>query len=68
MEILIGWLHDSYTDENGAEVPYTERICGVLEGEVFHCVSIPEFMTFEMPKEEFLSKVTGIKKGAEIWN
>jgi len=39
-----------------------------LEEEVFHCVSIPEFMTFEMPKEEFLSKVTGIKKGAEIWN
>ena len=67
MEILIGWLHDSYTDENGEKVPYTERICGVLEDEVFHCVSIPEFMTFEMPKEEFLSKVTGIKKGAEIW-
>lgn len=68
MEILIGWLHDTYTDENGAEVPFTERVVGWLEEEVFHVVSIPDFMTFEMPKEEFLSKVTGIKKGAEIWN
>lgn len=68
MEILIGWLHDSYTDENGKEVPYTDKVVGVLKGKTFKCVSIPDFMTFEMPKKEFLSKVTGIKKGAEIWN
>ena len=68
MEILIGWLHDSYTDENGKEVSYTDKVVGWLDDEVMHCTSIPDFMTFDMPKEEFLAKVTGIKKGAEIWN
>lgn len=68
MDILCGWLHDSYTDENGKEIPFTERVCGVLKKDVFHCVSIPEFMTYEMSKEEFFRKVTNIKGGAEIWN
>ena len=68
MEILLGTLYDSYTDENGKEVPFTDKVVGWLDDEVFHVVSIPEFMTWTMPKEEFLQKVTGIKKGAEIWN
>ena len=67
MEILIGWLHDTYTDENGVKVPYTDKVIGWLDDEVVHCTSIPDFMTFDKPKEEFLKKVTGIKKGDEIW-
>lgn len=67
MDILCGWLHDSYTDENGKEIPFTERVCGVLKEDVFHCVSIPDFSTYEMPKEEFFKKVTDIKSGEEIW-
>lgn len=69
MEILLGTLNDTYTDENGAEVPYTDKVIGWLDNdEIFHVVSIPDFMTWTMSKEEFLKKVTGIKKGAEIWN
>lgn len=67
MDILSGWLHDSYTDENGKEIPFTERVCGVLKKDVFHCVSIPDFSTYEMSKEEFFKKVTDIKSGEEIW-
>lgn len=62
MEILAGILHDTYTDENGKEVPYTDKVIGVLDDEVFKCVSIPDFMSFDMPKEEFLAKVTDIQK------
>ena len=67
MDILCGLLHDSYTDENGKEIPFTERVCGVLKKDVFHCVSIPDFSTYEMPKEDFFKKVTDIKSGEEIW-
>ena len=67
MDILCGWLHDSYTDEKGKEIPFTERVCGVLKEDVFYCVSIPDFSTYEMPKEEFFKKVTDIKSGEEIW-
>ena len=65
MEILAGILHDTYTDENGKEVPYTDKVIGVLDDEVFKCTSIPDFMTFDMPKEEFLAKVTDIQK---LWS
>ena len=65
MEILAGILHDSYTDENGEEVPFTDKIVGALKGKTFKCVSIPDFMTFDMPKEEFLAKVTDIQK---LWS
>ena len=65
MDILAGILHDSYTDEYGKEVVYTDKVIGVLDDEVFKCTSIPDFMTFDMPKEEFLSKVTDIQK---LWS
>ena len=63
--VLAGILHDTYTDENGKEVPYTDKVIGVLDDEVFKCVSVPDFMSFDMPKEEFLAKVTDIQ---EIWS
>ena len=62
MEILAGILHDTYTDENGMEVPYTSKVVAVLEDDEFSIVDIPEMSTFRMPKEEFLSKVTDIQK------
>lgn len=65
MEILAGILHDTYTDENGKEVPFTDKVIGVLDDEVFKCTSIPDFMTWTMPKEEFLAKVTDIQK---LWS
>lgn len=68
MEIITGIYKDTYTDEDGKKVPYEDKVVGVLEGEEFHVVSIPDFMTWREPKEEFLAKVTGIKKGAEIWS
>ena len=63
--VLAGILHDTFTDENGEEVPYTDKVIGVLDDEVFKCVSVPDFMSFDMPKEEFLAKVTDIQ---EIWS
>ena len=65
MDILAGILHDTYTDENGEVIPYSEKVIGVLFDDVFKCVSIPDFMTFNMGKEEFLSKVTDIQK---LWS
>ena len=62
--VLAGILHDTFTDENGKEVPFTEKVIGVLDDEVFKCVSIPDFMSFDMPKEEFLAKTTDLQ---EIW-
>lgn len=65
MEVIAGILHDTYTDENGKEIPYEEKVIGVLEDDTFKCVSIPDFMTFDMPKEEFFAKVTDIQT---IWS
>lgn len=64
MVVLAGILHDIYTDENGKEIPYEEKVIGVLEDDTFKCTSIPEFMTFAKPKEEFFAKVTDIQT---IW-
>lgn len=58
MEVIAGILHDSYTDENGKKIPYEEKVVGVLEDDTFKCTSIPEFTTYDMPKEEFFAKVT----------
>lgn len=64
MEVIAGILHDTYTDENGKKIPFEEKVIGVLEDDTFKCVSIPEMMTFDMTKEEFFAKVTGIQT---IW-
>ena len=65
MTVLAGTLHDTYTDENNKKIAYSEKVIGVLEDEVFKCVSIPDLMNFDMPKEEFLSKTTDLQ---EIWS
>lgn len=65
MEVIAGILHDSYTDENGKEIPFEEKVVGVLEDDTFKCTSIPEFTTYDMPKEEFYAKVTDMQT---IWS
>lgn len=68
MEVIAGILHDTYTDENGKEIPYEDKVIGVLNdtlNDTFKCISITDiFMTFDMPKEEFFAKVTDIQT---IW-
>ena len=65
MEVIAGILHDTYTDENGKEIPYEDKVIAVLKEDTFKCVSITDiFMTFDMPKEEFFAKVTDIQT---IW-
>lgn len=65
MEVIAGILHDSYTDENGKEIPFEEKVVGVLEDDTFMCTSIPEFTTYDMPKEDFFAKVTDMQT---IWS
>lgn len=65
MAVIAGILHDTYTEENGRKIPYEEKVIGVLKDDTFNCTSIPEFMTFAMPKEEFFAKVTDIQT---IWS
>ena len=65
MEVIAGILHDSYTDENGKEIPFEEKVVGVLEDDTFKCTSIPEFTTYDMPKEEFFAIVTDMQT---IWS
>lgn len=65
MEVIAGILHDSYTNENGKEIPFEEKVVGVLEDDTFKCTSIPEFTTYDMPKEEFYAKVTDMQT---IWS
>lgn len=65
MEVIAGILHDSYTDENGKEIPFEEKVVGVLEDDTFKCTSIPEFTTYDIPKEEFFAKVTDMQT---IWS
>lgn len=65
MKILAGILHDTYTDENGKEFAYTDKVVGALKGKTFKCISIPDFMSFDMSKKDFFAKVTDIQ---EIWS
>ena len=65
MTVYAGILHDSYTNEKGKEVSYTDKIIGCLKGNIYKCVSIPDMMSFDMSKKEFLAKVTDIK---ELWS
>lgn len=65
MEVIAGILHDSYTDENGKEIPFEEKVVGVLEDDTFKVTSIPEFSTYDIPKEDFFAKVTDMQT---IWS
>ena len=64
MKILAGILYDTYSDENGKEVPYEDKVIGVLKGNKVNIVTIPDFMNYEMSKKDFFEKVTDIQ---EIW-
>ena len=65
MEVIAGILHDSYTDENGKEIPYEERVVGVLEDDTFKVIFITQITTYDIPKEEFFAKVTDMQT---IWS
>ena len=62
MKIFSGILHDTYPDENGKETAYTDHIVGIWKRNVFKCVSIPDFMQFEISKKDFESKVCEVKQ------
>lgn len=62
MKIYCGILHDTYPDENGKEVSYTDRVVGFWKRNVFKCVSMPDMMQFEMSKKDFESKVSEVKQ------
>ena len=62
MKIFSGILHDTYPDENGKETAYTDRIVGIWKRNVFKCVSLPDFMQFEISKKDFESKVCEVKQ------
>ena len=63
--IWAGILHDTYPDENGVEVSYTEKVVAYKKGGKYELVSVPGFCTFQMSKKDFFSKVTDLK---EIFN
>lgn len=65
MKILAGILHDTYTDENGKEIAYTDKVVGALKGKTFKCISVSDFMSFDMSKKDFFEKVTDIQ---ELWS
>ena len=62
MKIFSGILHDTYPDENGKEIAYTDHIVGIWKRNVFKCVSLPDFMQFEISKKDFESKVCEVKQ------
>lgn len=65
MKVYAGILNDTYTDENGKEVPYKDKVVGASKGNSFKVVSIPDFMVYEMTKKDFFAKVTDIQ---ELWS
>lgn len=61
-KIYSGILHDTYSDENGKEIPYEDKIVGYWKGKTFKCTSVPDFMFFEINKEDFEKKVSEVKQ------
>jgi len=61
MTVYSAIIHDTYTDDEGKEIDYTDKIIAVQDKDEFHCVSIPDFMIFDMLNEEFFKKCTDIK-------
>ena len=46
--VYAGFLHDSYTDENGKEIKYTGQIAGIWETkESFYAVDFDGFISFK---------------------
>ena len=62
MTVYSAILHDSYTDEDGNETPYEDKIIAVQKKDGdFKCASLPDFDTFNMLNEAFFKKCTDIK-------
>ena len=59
-KVYAGILHDTYTDENGKEVPYDSVIAGTWKGNSFYAVDFPDRCSWTMGKEEFDKKVTNV--------
>lgn len=59
--VYAGILHDSFTNDEGKEIEYAEKVVGVLEDDTVACVSLEDMSTFEMPKEDFLKKTEDLK-------
>ena len=65
-KILTGTLHDSFQDENGKEICYTECIVGFWVGQKFYCAALdPEnkdISTMELSKNKFDNLVTNVSE------
>lgn len=62
MTVFAGILHDTYPDENGKEIAYTEKIIAVRKKGFYKCTSLPDYDTFEMSAKDFKEKVTDVKE------
>ena len=65
-KIFTGTLHDSFQDENGKEICYTECIVGFWVGQKFYCAALdPEskdISTMEISKNKFDNLVTNVSE------
>lgn len=61
MTVFAGILHDTYPDENGKEIAYTEKIVAVRKKGFYKCTSLPDFDTFEMSAKDFSEKVSELR-------
>ena len=59
-KVYIGIIHDTYTDENGKEVAYSEVIAGTWKGKTFEAVNFPDRNSWDMSKKDFDNKVTNV--------
>ena len=64
MKIFAGTLNDSYTDEEGNEVPYSDKVAGFWRGNTFYCATLDaennDISTMEISKVDFENKVTEV--------
>ena len=59
-KVYAGILHDTYTDENGKEVPYESVIAGTWKGNSFYAVDFPDRCSWTIGRKEFEKKVTNV--------
>ena len=62
MTVFTGILHDTYHDENGKEIAYSEKIIAVRKKGYYKLTDIPDFNTFEISSKDFKEKVTDVKE------
>lgn len=59
--VYAGILHDSYTDDEGKEIPTSDKVVGVIKDDTVACVTLEDMSSFEMSKEDFLKKTEDLK-------